>query len=46
MGAVHGIGSLVAHVRGLTSVSTSSISLSTNHLSSILHPNNVNVVLV
>lgn len=46
MRAVHSIGSLVAHVRGLSSVGSSSISLSTNHLSSILHPNNVNVVLV
>lgn len=46
MRAVHSIGSLVAHVRGLSSVSSSSISFSTNHLPSILNPNNVNVVLI
>ncbi len=46
MGAVNSIGSLVAHVRGLSSVSSSSCSLSTNHLSSILHPNNVNIILI
>lgn len=46
MGAVHGVGSLVAHVRRLSSVSSSSISLSANHLSSILHPNYVNIVLI
>lgn len=46
MGAVHSVSSLVAHVRGLGSVSSSSSSFSANHLSSILHPNNVNVVLI
>lgn len=46
MGAVNSVGSLVAHVRSLSSVSPSSRSLRTNHLSSILHTNNVNVVLI
>lgn len=46
MGAVHRVSSLVAHVRGLSSVSASSSSLSTDHLSSILHPDNVNIVLI
>lgn len=46
MRAVHGIGSLVAYLRGLSSVGSTSISLNTNHLSSILHPDNVNVVLI
>lgn len=46
VGAVHSVGPLAAHVRGLCSVGSGSISLSTHHLSTILHTNNVNVVFI
>lgn len=46
MGAVHSIGPLATHERGLSSASSINSPFSTNHLSSVLHPDDVNVVLV
>lgn len=46
MRAFHSISSLITHVRGLSSVSSIASSLCTNHLPTILHTDNVNVVLV
>lgn len=46
MRAVHSISCLITHVRGLSSVSSIASSLCTNHLPTILHTNNVNVVLI
>lgn len=46
MRAVHSVGPLGAHVGGLAPVGSSYVSLGTNHLSSVLHANNVNVVLI
>lgn len=46
MRAVHSVGPLRAHMGGLSSIGSSYVSLGTNHLSSVLHANNVNVVFV
>lgn len=46
MRAVHSVGTLGAHVGGLSSVDCSYVSLGTNHLSSVLRANNVNVVFI
>lgn len=46
MRAVHCVGPLGAHVGGLSPVGCSYVSLGTHHLSSVLHANNVNVVLI
>lgn len=43
MGTVHGVGRLVAHVSGLSPVSSSSFG--TDHLS-VLHPDNIDVVFI
>lgn len=46
MGAVHCVGCLVSHMRALHSVRSISCSFSSNHLTPVLHPNDVYIVLI